>query len=122
MIVVSELKNAVNASDINAQYDEKAKRLLSNKIILAHIMVKTIDEFRGMDPKEVVQHIEGDPFVGTVPIEPGLLLFKAQFNSRIFDWFWSKIRVRQRQFVLFLHKLCASQCRMALLVTGTAKP
>jgi len=41
----------------NAQYDEKAKRLLKNKIILAHILVKTIDEFKGMNPKEVVGKI-----------------------------------------------------------------
>lgn len=66
MIVVSELRSAINASDINAQYDEKAKSLLSNKIILAHIMVKTVDEFLGMNPKDVVQYIEGDLFQQTI--------------------------------------------------------
>lgn len=67
-----EIKNAVNATNQDAQYDEKAKRLLGNKIILAHIMVKTVDEFRGMNPKEVVSYIEGEPFIGVVPVEPGL--------------------------------------------------
>lgn len=67
-----EIKNAVNAADTDAQYDEKAKRLLSNKIILAHILVKTVDEFRGMNPKEVVSYIEGEPFISVVPVEPGL--------------------------------------------------
>ena len=48
-----EIKSAVNAANQDAQYDEKAKRLLGNKIILAHILVKTVDEFRG-DRKSVV--------------------------------------------------------------------
>ena len=39
----TEIKNAVNATDKEAQYDERAKRLLGNKIILAHILVKTVD-------------------------------------------------------------------------------
>ncbi|HBA68612.1 MAG TPA: hypothetical protein DCZ40_04555 [Lachnospiraceae bacterium] len=68
----TELGNAINAADTDAQYDEKAKRLLSNKIILAHILVKTVDEFQGMNPKDVVPHIEGGPFISMVPVEPGL--------------------------------------------------
>ena len=68
----TEIKNAVNATDTDAQYDEKAKRLLGNKIILAHILVKTIDEFRGMNPKDMVSYIEGEPFISAVPVEPGL--------------------------------------------------
>jgi hypothetical protein len=31
-----------------------------------------VDEFKGMNPKDVVQYIEGEPFVGVVPVEPGL--------------------------------------------------
>ena len=72
MAVDTEIKNAVSAADTEAQYDDKAKRLLSNKIILAHILIKTVDEFRGMNPKDVVPYIEGEPFVSVVPVEPGL--------------------------------------------------
>ena len=68
----TELKNAVKATDRKAQYDESAKRLLGQKSILAHILVKTVDEFRGMNPKEVVSYIEGQPYISTVSIEPGL--------------------------------------------------
>ena len=68
----TEIKNAVSATDQDAQYDDKAKRLLGNKIILAHILVKTVDEFRGMNPKDVVSYIEGEPFISVVPVEPGL--------------------------------------------------
>lgn len=49
----AEIKNAISATGTDAQYDEKAKRLLGNKIILAHILVKTVDEFKGMNPKDV---------------------------------------------------------------------
>ena len=72
MAVDTEIKNAVSAADEDAQYDEKAKRLLGNKIILAHILVKTIDEFKGMNPNDVVSYIEGEPFIGVVPVGPGM--------------------------------------------------
>lgn len=68
----TEIMKAVSAADEEAQYDEKAKRLLGNKIILAHILVKTVDEFKGMNPKKVASCIEGEPFISVVPVEPGL--------------------------------------------------
>lgn len=70
--VDTEMKNMVRASDKDAQYDEKAKRLLGHKYVLAHILVNTVDEFKGMAPQEAVQYIEGEPFIGVVPVEPGL--------------------------------------------------
>lgn len=72
MLADTEIKNAVSAANMDAQYDDKAKRLLGNKIILAHILVKTIDEFKGMNPKDVVSCIEGEPFISVVPVELGL--------------------------------------------------
>ena len=68
----TEIKNTILTTDKDAQYDESAKRLLGQKSILAHILVKTVDEFAGMDPKDVVSYIEGEPFINTVPIETGL--------------------------------------------------
>ena len=49
----TELKNAVLSIDVKAQYDECVKKLLGHKIILAHILTKAIEEFRGMRPEEV---------------------------------------------------------------------
>ena len=69
---MTEIKNAVQAAGTRAQYDDAAKRLLGQKIILAHILVKTVPEFRGMRPKDVVSLIEGTPMIGSVPVEPGL--------------------------------------------------
>ena len=68
----TELTNAVNAAGDKAQYDARVKRILSQKSILAHILVKTVDEFKGMKPEDVVSYIEGEPQVGNVPVEPGL--------------------------------------------------
>ncbi len=68
----TEIKNTIKATDKDAQYDESAKRLLGQKSILAHILVKTVEEFKGMNPKEVVSFIEGKPYISIVPVEPGL--------------------------------------------------
>ena len=78
----TEIKNAVSATDQDAQYDDKAKRLLGNKIILAHILVKTVDEFKGMNPKDVVSYIEGEPFISVVPVEPGLANIEKEENGQ----------------------------------------
>lgn len=68
----TEIANAVNAAGDKAQYDTRVKRLLSQKSILAHILVKTVDEFKGMKPEDVVKYIEGEPSISVVPVEPGL--------------------------------------------------
>ena len=66
------IANTVAAANDKAQYDEYAKRLIAQKIILAHILAKTVDEFRDMKPEDIVAHIEGDPKVGIVPVDPGM--------------------------------------------------
>lgn len=68
----TELKSAVMATDRDAQYDNSAKRLIAHKIIVARILVKTVEEFKGMDPLEVAALIEGLPYISAVPVEPGL--------------------------------------------------
>ena len=68
----TEIANAVNAAGDKAQYDTRVKRLLAQKSILAHILVKTVDEFKGMKPEDVVKYIEGEPSISVVPVEPVL--------------------------------------------------
>lgn len=68
----TEIANAVNAAGDKAQYDTRVKRLLAQKSILAHILVKTVDEFKGMKPEDGVKYIEGEPSISVVPVEPGL--------------------------------------------------
>ena len=78
----TEIKNTVYASDQKSQYDERAKRLLGHKIILAHILAKTVDEFKGMNPKDIVSFIEGEPLIGIVPVEPGLTNVQTTENGQ----------------------------------------
>ena len=68
----TEIANAVNAARDKAQYDTRVKRVLAHKMILAHILINTVDEFKGMSPEEVAACIEGEPKIGVVPVEPGL--------------------------------------------------
>lgn len=68
----TEIANAVNAAGDKAQYDTRVKRLLAQKSILAHILVKTVDEFKGMKPEDVVKYIEGEPSISVVLVELGL--------------------------------------------------
>ena len=87
----TEITNAVNSSGDKAQYDENAKRLLGNKSILAHILASTVEEFKGINPKDVEGYIEGEPYIGSVPVEPGLTNIKqdgkriAGLNSESID-------------------------------------
>lgn len=81
----TEIRNALKSANDKTQYDERAKRLLAQKSILAHILVNTVDEFKGMNPEEVVSYIEGEPYIGIVPVEPGLTNIdkKNSKNQRI---------------------------------------
>ena len=68
----NELIYSADATYQKAQYDASAKRLLGQKIILAHILIRVVDEFKGMDADTVASLIEGEPYISQVPVEPGL--------------------------------------------------
>lgn len=70
--MTSDAIQAIKITDKEAQYDEKAKWLLSQKIFIAYILINTVDEFKGMSPQEVIPYIEGDPYISAVPVTPGL--------------------------------------------------
>ena len=66
----TEIANAVNAAGDKAQYDTRVKRLLAQKSILAHILVKTVDEFKGMvNSNPRIPFVTQDsPFVNESPV------------------------------------------------------
>ena len=68
----NEIVYSSKATDQKAQYDASAKRLLGQKIILAHILIRVVDEFKGMDADTVASLIEGEPYISQIPVEPGL--------------------------------------------------
>ncbi len=92
----TEIKNAVTATDQDAQYDERAKRLLGHKYILAYILIKTVSEFKGMAPKDVITYIEGEPYISTVPVEPGLTnAIKEEERQRIVGFNSENVEIKE---------------------------
>ena len=60
-----DLSHALFLTEGRALYDEAAKRLLSQKIVLAYILRECLPEYQDYTPKEIAEHfIEGDPQVG----------------------------------------------------------
>ena len=68
----NEIVYSSKATDQKAQYDASAKRLLGQKIILAHILIRVVEEFKDMDADTAASLIEGEPYISQVPVEPGL--------------------------------------------------
>ena len=62
----NEIVYSSKATDQKAQYDASAKRLLGQKIILAHILIRVVEEFKGMDADMVASLIEGEPYISQV--------------------------------------------------------
>ena len=82
----NEIVYSSNATDQKAQYDASAKRLLGQKIILAHILIRVVEEFKGMDADTVASLIEGEPYISQIPVEPGLTnkdMLDARTGERI---------------------------------------
>lgn len=79
----AELKQAIKSVGNEARYDAYAKRLLSEKIVLAYMLVKVVDEFRGMKPQDVVRYIEGDVLISKVPIDPGLTNARPEIKEKV---------------------------------------
>ena len=48
---------------------------------MAYILINTMDEFRGMRLQDVVSYIEGEPFISTVPVEPGMTNAEEKTDS-----------------------------------------
>ena len=72
---MEEQKNQVSKKldivDKKTEYDENVKYLLSEKIILAHILACAVKEYSGMKPEEVVELIEGKPQISKIAVNPG---------------------------------------------------
>ena len=58
-------------TDIYARYDTEAKKLLSNKEILARIIKYSVAEFQNYSIPEIIDSIEGDPVISKIKVRPG---------------------------------------------------
>ncbi|MCI8748781.1 MAG: hypothetical protein HFH67_13100 [Lachnospiraceae bacterium] len=67
----TSISHKINITAQKAAYDTYVKKLLSEKIILAHILASVVTEFNGMTPEEIIPLIEGQPDIENVSIIPG---------------------------------------------------
>ena len=61
--VKTSIAHAIEKSGLEARYDNKVRDILAQKVVLAHILVATMEEFKGLEPGEVIPLIEGEPLV-----------------------------------------------------------
>lgn len=59
----------IRKSKVELEYDHNVKCFLSQKIILAHIWTNTVEEFKGMNPKDIVKYIEDYPVVSRTQMD-----------------------------------------------------
>ena len=78
---MADMKAIMQQLSMQEQYDENAKWLNSQKPFLANILIRTVDDFKGMQPEEVVKLIEGEPSVGRKCIMKVLLILTFCFMS-----------------------------------------
>lgn len=57
--------------ELAMQYDERAKKALGYKTVLAFLLSKTVAEFKGMRVKDIAGLIEGEVYISKVPVGPG---------------------------------------------------
>lgn len=67
----TSISHKINITAQKAAYDTYVKKLLSEKIILAHILASVVTEFNGMTPEDIIPLIEGQPDIENVSIIPG---------------------------------------------------
>ena len=98
---------ATEYNEDNRQYDEHAKRILSNRKILAYILQRVVDELEGMTIDEIAEAIEGDVEIGSVPLMPeqilgGNLEDSVYHEGRVFfDLRFSVRKVEDKIKILF---------------------
>ena len=69
--IMADKKAIIGETQFEAQYDAEAKLLLAQKPFLANILVRTVKDYMGLNPCDVEKLIEGEPYISTIPVEPG---------------------------------------------------
>ncbi len=69
---MDHLSESLQLAGEKAVFDTHAKRILANKQVLARILKKTVSEFTELSFEEIMECIEGEPQISTVPVHPGV--------------------------------------------------
>lgn len=63
------LAHTITQTDYEARYDRAAKKLLANRLVLAHILKECVSEYQDCSIMDIAQkYIEGEPEVGTTGV------------------------------------------------------
>ena len=63
------LAHTITQTDYEARYDRAAKKLLANRLVLAHILKECVREYQDCSIMDIAQkYIEGEPEVGTTGV------------------------------------------------------
>ena len=63
------LAHTITQTDYEARYDRAAKKLLANKLVLAHILKDCVKEYQACSIMDIAQkYIEGEPEIGTTGV------------------------------------------------------
>lgn len=65
------LANAIDIADEKAKYDSEARKLISDRTILAWIIKYTVKELKSFSVERIASAIEGEPEVSEIPMHPG---------------------------------------------------
>ncbi|MCD8107811.1 MAG: PD-(D/E)XK nuclease family transposase [Oscillospiraceae bacterium] len=69
----SDLKNTLMMTEeMSTQYDTLAKNILARRSVLSHILKATVEDLRDVPPEEIENLIDGEIYVGNVPVDAGL--------------------------------------------------
>ena len=60
---MADKKAIIDETQFEAQYDAEAKLLLAQKPFLANILVRTVKDYMGLNPCDVEELIEGEPYI-----------------------------------------------------------
>jgi hypothetical protein len=67
----THLADAIEIAADKAKYDAEVKKILSDKRVLAWILRGTATEFQNTSIEEIMECIEGEPQVASIPVNPG---------------------------------------------------
>ncbi len=72
MEINTSLADELKFSEGKAKYDAACKRVLSDKILLAHILKACVAEFKDASIKDIVEkYLTGDPLISQIPVHSG---------------------------------------------------
>ena len=108
---MADEKAIIGETKEEAQYDETAKMLLTQKPFLANILVRTVKDFMDMDSNEVEALIEGDPYISEIAVDPGFTNSTFSNESKQITGMNNEDKVR-KEGVLFYDILFWNVTRM----------